>query len=240
MNAKLLKGNHIVLAGGVLQLLEPCFQAFLGAFQRFDGEAFCSAGFKLFQPLLDLPNLFLKQPLLSFLRNGDTLKLAVTDDDGIVVAGGNATTELFTVLWLEIFLGCGEDIGGGIQTQKFRGPLLGQVVWHYEKRLLAQTETLAFHGSGDHLEGLARSHLVRKERIATVKNVRHGVQLMLTEPDFRVHAAECDVAAIVFTGAVGVEQLIVFRNKLLPSVGVLPNPVLKRILDGLLLLLSEG
>ena len=79
-----------------------------------------------------------------------------------------------------------------------------------------------------------------KQRISAVEDVGHSVQLMLTELDFRVHTAERDVTSIIFPGTSGVEKLIVPCNKFTPPVRVPPNPVLKRIFDGLLFLLCEG
>lgn len=63
---------------------------------------------------------------------------------------------------------------------------------------------------------------------------------MLTELDFGVHTAEHDVAAVILTGASGVEKLVVLYDKLLPSVGVFPNPITERILYCLLFLLCKG
>ena len=63
---------------------------------------------------------------------------------------------------------------------------------------------------------------------------------MFTELDFGVHTAEHDMRAVVLTGAVGVEKLVVLRDKLLSSVGVFLNPILERIFDCLLLLLCKG
>ena len=66
------------------------------------------------------------------------------------------------------------------------------------------------------------------------------IELMLTERDFGIHTAEYDMRTIILTGTVGVEQLVVLRHKLLPPVGVFPNPIMKRIFDCLLFLLGEG
>ena len=68
----------------------------------------------------------------------------------------------------------------------------------------------------------------------------YSIELMLTELDFRVHAAEYDVGTVVLTGAGGIEQFIIPGDKRLPPVRVFPNPFLERILDCLLFLLCEG
>ena len=63
---------------------------------------------------------------------------------------------------------------------------------------------------------------------------------MFPQLDFGVHTAEYDMRAVVLTGTVGIEQLVIPGNKLLPPVGVLPNPILERIFDCLLFLLGKG
>ena len=113
------------------------------------------------------------------------------------------------------------------------------MVWHDEHAFLTQPQSLALHRSGDHLKGLACAHLMCKQRIAAIENVRHGVSLMLPQGDLRVHAHKGDVLSIVFTGTDGVKLLVVLADQRLPPYCVLPNPLPKSILDGLLLLLRQ-
>ena len=60
----------------------------------------------------------------------------------------------------------------------FRRPLLGDVVWHHDQRLGAKAQTLHLHGSGHHLVGLARPHLVGQQGIPAVKDMGNRVDLM--------------------------------------------------------------
>ena len=117
----------------------------------------------------------MQHPLLPFSGDRDTLKLAVADDNGIVVAGGNAGTELLAVSRLEVLFGNGEDIGRGVQTQKLRRPLLNQVIGHHKHGLVAKAEAFALHRRRDHLEGLSCADFVRKECVAAIQNVRNSV-----------------------------------------------------------------
>ena len=48
------------------------------------------------------------------------------------------------------------------------------------------------------------------------------------------------MGAVVLSGTGGVKKLVIPCDKLLPSVGIFPNPVLESVLDGLLLLLCQG
>ena len=79
-----------------------------------------------------------------------------------------------------------------------------------------------------------------KERVAAVEVVGDGVELMLPQRDLRIHARKDQMPAVIFPGTGGIEALIVELHQLPPPVGVLPDPVTERLLDGLLLLLGEG
>ena len=80
-------------------------------------------GLQLGQTVHDVLLLPLQNVPLALHTHGDFLKLAVTDDDGVVVAGGDSPTEPLTVLSLEV-LPCGhQDVGGGIELKELRGPL---------------------------------------------------------------------------------------------------------------------
>ena len=240
VNAELFKGDNIVLACAVLQFAQSRLQALFGSLQGLDCEAFCTACFEFLQTFFDFGNLLLQKPFLSLLRYGDALKLAVSDDDGIVVACGNSAAELLTVSRFKVLFRCGENVGRRVQTEKLACPLFGQVIWNDKQWFLAKSKPFALHRRRYHLEGLPCAYLVCKERVAAVENVGNGVLLMLTELDFGVHTAENDVRTVILTRAVRIEKLVILGDKLLPSVGVFPNPITKRILDCLLLLLSES
>ena len=117
----------------------------------------------------------MQHPLLPFSGDRDALKLAVADDNSIIVAGGDAGAELLAVSRLEVLFGDGEDIGRGVQTQELRRPLFDQVIGHHKHGLVAKAEALALYSRRDHLEGLARANFVRKERIPTIQNVSNSV-----------------------------------------------------------------
>ena len=67
----------------------------------------------------------------------------------------------------------------------------------------------------------------------------NGVALVFPEGDFRVHAHEFDVGAIVFTRAGRVEQFVILFYQRDAPLGVLPDPVGESILDDLLFLLRQ-
>ena len=79
-----------------------------------------------------------------------------------------------------------------------------------------------------------------QQGIAAIEDVGDGVHLMLPQGDLRIHAGKVDVAAIIFTGPVAVEQNVVRLADLLPPLRVFPDPLGKRFLQKLLLALCDG
>ena len=182
-------------------------------------------------------NLLLNNALLPLKGQRDSFKLAVSDDDGIVVPGGDAGAEFFAVGSFKILAPCDQQLGVWIEVQKLRCPLLCQMVGHYEQRFLAQTKAFCFHGRRSHFVGLARAHFVCKQRITAIKHMGNGVALVFPEGNLRVHAHEFDVASVILTGAGGVKQLVILFYQCNAPRRVLPDPVGERILDDLLFLL---
>ena len=164
----------------------------------------------------------------------------MADDNGVVVPGGNPGAELLAVGRLEVLLGRDQEVGRGIESQKLRRPLLGQMVGDDKHTLLAQPQALALHGRRHHFKGLACPHFVGKQSIAAIEDVGNGVLLVFPQLDLRVHAAKDDVAAVIFPGSCGIKLLVVLGHQALPAAGLLPEPVLKGVLHGLLLLLCQG
>jgi len=142
VNTQFLKGDHIILAALVVQLVDLGLQALFGFLHLLDGELlrFFSLGFgNSHHNFVDL--LFQNGPLALY-THGDLLKLAMPDNNGIVVAGGDPTTEFLAVFGLKILAGSDKDIGRRIKLQKLSGPLLCQVVGHHKEGLLAQAQPL--------------------------------------------------------------------------------------------------
>ena len=142
VNAQFLKGDHIVLAALVVQLVDLGLQALFCLLHLFDGEVlrFFSLGFG--NAHHDFVDLLFKNGPLALYAHGDLLKLAMPDDNGIVVAGGDAPTEFLAVFGFKILAGGDKNIGRRIELQKLSGPLLCQVVGHHKERFLTQAQPL--------------------------------------------------------------------------------------------------
>ena len=64
--------------------------------------------------------------------------------------------------------------------------------------------------------------------------------LMFPQLDFRIHTTKNDMAPIILTGADTVEFVVIQPYQLFPSCGITPYPILKALLDKLLLRLGDS
>ena len=60
------------------------------------------------QDAIDLPP---QNSFLPLLGHGDLFKLAVTNDNGIIITGGDSAAELLSVLGFKVLLGGNQNIG---------------------------------------------------------------------------------------------------------------------------------
>ena len=239
VHTQLLKGDDVILLILGKQLFQPGFQRFARLFQLLNREPLAVLVLGLLDALGDLVDLLLDDALLALGGNRDVLKLAVTDDDRVVIARGDARAELLAVRLFKVLLGRHEDVRAGIQSQELGCPLLRQVIGHDEHGFVAQPQPLALHRSRCHFVCLPCPYLVCKQRIPAVEHMRDGIPLVLAQADFRVHAGKDDVAAVVFAGPSRIEQFVVLLHQIVTALWILPDPVLKGVLDSLLLLLGE-
>ena len=240
VHAQRFKVNHIVLAGLVVQLCQLCFQRFAGALHGLDGVAFAFFRFGLRDGKNHVGNLILQQPPLTVRADGDFLKLAVADDDRVVVAGGDAGAEFLAVFGFKVLLAGHQQIGRGVQRQELAGPLVDDVVGNHEQRFLGKPQPPQFHGGSGHFKGFASAHTMGQQRVAAVQNMSDGVFLVGAQLDFRVHAGEGQVTAVVFPRPDTVEPFIVEFAQPGAARRVLPDPFAKPVPDQLLLLLGQN
>ena len=102
---QLLKGYHIVFSPLGLQLFQSGFQRLSGTLQLLDGKTLDATGLYLCNPLGDLVDLLIEKPFLTLPADGDTLKLAVSHDDGITITRRNTSAELLSVMGLKVLFG---------------------------------------------------------------------------------------------------------------------------------------
>ena len=93
VNAQLFKSNYIVFTLIGAEFFQLGFQRFPGLFHLLDGEILTCVDFQLIDGGKRFINLLLNDTFLPLKGQRDALKLAMPDDDGIVVPGGDAGTE---------------------------------------------------------------------------------------------------------------------------------------------------
>ena len=240
VNTQLLKGHKAVLAALIVQLGKSRFQRVFRPFQLFDRITLGLGALGLVDTVHDLINLPLDDDLLTLGGHGNFLKLRVSDNNGVIVAGGDPCTEFLAVLRFKILFGRHKDIGGGIELEPFRRPLLGDVVGNDDQRLGTQSQPLAFHCRRHHLIGLAGAHLMGKKGIPAVHDVRDGVDLVLSQGDLWIHTRKADMAPIILAGTDGIKGFVVNAAQALSPVNVFPYPFDKFRLYQFLPVLGDG
>ena len=142
VNTQFLKGDHIVLAALVVQLVDLGLQALLGFLHLFDRELLRFFSFGFGNAHHDFVDLLFQNGPLAVYAHRDLLELRMPDDNGVVVAGGDPTTEFLAVFGFKILTGSDKDVRCRIELQKLSGPLLCQVVGHHKERFLTQAQPL--------------------------------------------------------------------------------------------------
>ena len=174
----MLESDNVIFAVCCPQFFQLLFQIFAAFFHLFHGKTLTAGILQLRNGILDFIDLFLNDAFLPLKGTRNALKLAVPDDDGIVVPGSDAGTEFFSVGSFKILAPCHQKFCIRIKVQKFCRPLLRQVVGDNKKTFLTQAQSFCLHSGGCHLEGLPCSHFVGKQRIAAIEHVRNGIALM--------------------------------------------------------------
>ena len=227
--AQLLKGDDVILAALVVELVQLPLQLLFHALHLLDGEILGALGLQCSGLCHYIVDLLLQVHFLPFIGKRYLFKLTVPDHDNVKVACSNAGTELFAVCFFKIRLACHQNFRVGVEQQRLGRHLFGQMVGYYDQGLVAKTQTLLLHSAGDHLERLSSPHLVCQQYVVAVQHVGNGVALMGPQCDFRVHAGKAQIAAVVFPRADAVEFAVVQAYQRLPTLRLLENPFLKLV-----------
>ena len=164
----------------------------------------------------------------------------MADNDCVIISGGNAAAKLLPVLLFKVLL-CGyQDIGAGIELQKFSRPLLRDMVGNHDQRLGTKPQPLHFHCRRHHLIRFPGPYFVGKQGISAIQNVRDGIDLMGPKGDLRVHSLKVNMLPVILTGADGIEGFVVDAAQALSAVNVPPYPLRKFLLDEFLPVLGNS
>ena len=218
IHTQFLKCNHIILSRLVVQLLQLCFQRFLCFFHLLDRKTAAVLTPGICQSQRNIVNLTFYNSFLSFRGERHTLKLRMTDHDGIVITGCNAGAKLLSIAGFKILLRCHQHIRIGIEPQEVCAPLLREVIRYHIEILLRQAQPAALHAGSNHLEGLACAHAMCQQRIVAVQDVRHRIFLVRHQRDFRGHALKANMTAIVLAGTNRIENSVIGRTQILTAI----------------------
>lgn len=114
------------------------------------------------------------------------------------------------------------------------------MVWHYDQALLTEAQALALLRQCHHREGLAGTDYMAQKLVSTVEASGNRVKLMSAQTDLRIDPGQTQVAAVIFAGTDRVELFVIKPGQAFTSRRILPDPLLKRLLDLLLLGLCDG
>ena len=89
INAQFFKSNNIILSALTIELVEFQFNSPAALFNLLDGKPFSICSFRFGYAINDFVELFFKNSPLSFYADWYLLKLRVSDNDCIIIAGGN-------------------------------------------------------------------------------------------------------------------------------------------------------
>ena len=110
------------------------------------------------------------------------------------------------------------------------------MIRHDDHRLLCQTVLSEFHCGCRHRIALAAAHdVMQKRAVARTRDTRHGVFLVRSKFDRRVHAGEFEETSVIARQAYLIEQAVVRLFQVLAPVRIGVDPIGKRFLDFVLL-----
>ena len=229
VHAQLLKGDDVILAALVVELVQLPLQLLFHALHLLDGKILGALGLQRSCLCHYIVNLLLQVHFLPFIGKRYLFKLTVPDHDNIKIAGSNTGTELFAIGFFKICFARHQNFRVGIEQQRLGRHLFGQMVGYYNQRFIAKTQTFFLHRAGDHLERLPSPNLMCQQYVVAVQHVGNGVALMGPQRNFRVHAGKTQVAAVVFPRADAVEFAVVQAYQRLPPLRLLENPFFKLV-----------
>ena len=242
VNAQHLEIDVALVLGLGRQLLQPLLQLCLFLLHLLDGQplAVPALGSLLCNGLDDLVDLLPVEAGLVVGRHGDLLELLVGQNDCVVVTVCDLVGEDPAVRGGKALLVGYQQAGCGEVLLKFHAPLRHNRLGYHEHGLFDDTKLPHLHSGRRHFQGLARADSVSQQGVTARGNdAVYGVRLVGHQRVGRIDAVDGQVRAVVSGIDEGVEYLVVHPSEGVSAPLVLPNPVLKLLLDGLYLLVCR-
>lgn len=122
--AQLLKRHQIILARLIVELIQLEFNGLPRLLHLLYGKPLRLGGLGVGDTKNDLVQLLLQHGLLPLDGQRYLFKLAVSNDHGVVVAGGDASAKLLPVSLFKVLFGGHQYASAGVELQELRRPLL--------------------------------------------------------------------------------------------------------------------
>ena len=101
---------NLIFSGLVIKLGKTRFQTLFGLFHLFNGKTFVILCFYFTKSFFDLINLLYDCIFLSFIGKRYFFKLAMSDNNCILISGSNSGTEFLPVCRFKIFFPGRKDV----------------------------------------------------------------------------------------------------------------------------------
>ena len=199
--AKILKGNNIILALLVVELIQLFLDLFSRALHLLDGKILGTGVFQKRYLLHNIVKLLLQVHMLAFFRKWNFLKLTMPYNNDVITTGSNAGAEFFSVFFFEIRFLRHQNFSVWVEQECFGRHLFGQMVGNHNQSFIAKAQPLFLHGAGYHLKCLACAHFMCQQDIVAIQHMSNGIQLVRAKGNFRVHARKFQVATVILAWA---------------------------------------
>ena len=187
--AQFLKVYCVVISLFVLQRFQLLFDLFPRCLHLLDGETASVSGVVQFlDPSGDLIFLLPEQRPFPFRRYRDHGKLAVSHNNGIIIAQHCLGEELFSLVLLKSRLCRHKDIGRGIEFDVIQCKLLCQVIGNNDQTFSAKSQPFQFLCRSDHLKGLPSPDRMSQQRVFAKQDSGNRIFLMRSQGNIRIHA----------------------------------------------------
>ena len=115
VHAQLLKGDDIILAALVVELVQLPLQLLFHALHLLDGKILGALGFQRSGLCHYIVDLLLQVHFLPFIGKRYLFKLTVPDHNNVKIAGSNTGTELFAIGFFKICFARHQNFRVGIE-----------------------------------------------------------------------------------------------------------------------------
>ena len=136
----------------------------------------------------NLVNLVFNMLLLILFTHENFLKLAMADNNCIVLTCCNLSDKAFSVFGLKIFFICHHNVRRRIELHKLSPDLPCQMIRYNKKGFCTHSKSFRLHRTCYHFKSLPCTDHMGKKRISPIENSCDGIFLMFIKSNSFSHA----------------------------------------------------